>query len=148
MTRKITLGATRIKEGLQRKLVLGNLDSKLHDWGFAGDYVPPPMWLMLQRRTKLPDDYVVAMGETHSVREFLELAFSQLGLDWREYVEFDPRYTRPSEVDVLHGDPSKARDVFGWRPEVDFAGLVKMMVEHDLELAKAREVSRRAYRAV
>lgn len=132
VTRKITLGATRIKEGLQRKLVMGNLDAK-RDWGFAGDYVRA-MWLMLQQDQ--PDDFVVATGETHSVREFLEMAFSQLGMDYRDFVEFDPRYTRPSEVDVLLGDPSKARKVLGWKAEVDFPSLVKMMVENDWELAK------------
>ena len=132
VTRKITLGATRIKEGLQSKLVMGNLDAK-RDWGFAGDYVRA-MWLMLQHDT--PDDYIVAMGETHSVREFLELTFGMLDLDYNDFVEFDPRYTRPSEVDVLLGDPAKARDVLGWKPEVDFPTLVKMMVEHDLELAR------------
>jgi GDPmannose 4,6-dehydratase len=142
VTRKITLGATRIKEGLQKKLVMGNLDAK-RDWGFAGDYVRA-MWMMLQQET--PDDYVVAMGETHSVREFLELTFSMLGLDYHEYVEFDPKYTRPSEVDVLLGDPGKTNRVLGWKPEVDFDGLVKMMVEHDLELAK-REKFARGYRA-
>lgn len=132
VTRKITLGATRIKEGLQKKLVMGNLDAK-RDWGFAGDYVRA-MWLMLQQPA--PEDYVVAMGETHSVREFLELTFSMLGLNYKDFVEFDERYTRPSEVDVLLGDPSKARNLLGWKPEVDFPGLVKMMVESDLELAK------------
>jgi GDPmannose 4,6-dehydratase len=132
VTRKITLGAARIKEGLQKKLVLGNLDAK-RDWGFAGDYVKA-MWMMLQQPH--PDDYIVAMGETHSVREFLERAFSLLDLDYREFVEFDTRYTRPSEVDVLLGDPSKARQELGWKPEVDFGGLVRMMVEHDLELAR------------
>jgi GDPmannose 4,6-dehydratase len=132
VTRKITLGATRIKEGLQKKLVMGNLDAK-RDWGFAGDYVRA-MWLMLQQEE--PDDYVVAMGETHSVREFLELSFSALGLDYRDFVEFDPRYTRPSEVDVLLGDPARSRDRLGWKPEVDFRGLVTMMIEHDLELAR------------
>ncbi len=132
VTRKITLGASRIKEGLQEKLVMGNLDSQ-RDWGFAGDYVRA-MWLMLQQDQ--PDDFVVAMGETHGVSEFLEIAFSSLGLDYRDFVEFDPKYTRPSEVDVLLGDPTKAREVLGWRPEVDFQGLVKMMVEHDLELAR------------
>ena len=132
VTRKITLGATRIKEGLQKKLVMGNLDAK-RDWGFAGDYVRA-MWLMLQQPA--PEDYVVAMGETHSVREFLELTFSMLSLDYKDFVEFDERYTRPSEVDVLLGDPSKARNLLGWKPEVDFPGLVKMMVENDLELAK------------
>ena len=132
VTRKITLGAARIKEGLQKKLVMGNLDAK-RDWGFAGDYVRA-MWLMLQQDQ--PDDYVVATGETHSVREFLELAFGSLDLDYHDFVEFDPKYTRPSEVDVLLGDPTKARKVLGWKPEVDFPGLVKMMVEHDLELAR------------
>jgi GDPmannose 4,6-dehydratase len=142
VTRKITLGATRIKEGLQKKLVMGNLDAK-RDWGFAGDYVRA-MWLMLQQDR--PDDYVVAMGETHSVREFLELSFSMLGLDYRDFVEFDPRYTRPSEVDVLLGDPGKTHAELGWKPEVDFQGLVKMMVEHDLELAK-REKFAQGYRS-
>jgi GDPmannose 4,6-dehydratase len=132
VTRKITLGAARIKEGLQKKLALGNLEAK-RDWGFAGDYVRA-MWLMLQQDQ--PGDYIVATGETHSVRELLELTFSQLDLDYRDFVDFDPRYTRPSEVDVLLGDPSKARRVLGWEPEVDFPGLVRMMVEHDLELAR------------
>ena len=132
VTRKVTLGATRIKEGLQKKLFMGNLDAK-RDWGFAGDYVRA-MWLMLQQQAA--DDYVVAMGETHSVRDFLEIAFSHLGLDYHDFVEFDQRYTRPSEVDVLLGDPSKSNKELGWKPEVDFKGLVKMMIEHDLELAK------------
>ena len=132
VTRKITLGAARIKEGLQRKLVMGNLDAK-RDWGFAGDYVRA-MWLMLQHDK--PDDYIVATHETHSVREFLELAFGQLDLDYHEFVEFDPKYTRPSEVDVLLGDPSKARNVLGWKPATDFRSLVRMMVEHDLEQAR------------
>jgi GDPmannose 4,6-dehydratase len=132
VTRKITLGAARIKEGLQRKLVMGNLEAK-RDWGFAGDYVRA-MWLMLQRDQA--DDYVVATGETHSVREFLEVAFAHLGLDYRDFVEFDPRYTRPSEVDVLLGDPSKAQRVLGWKAEVDFPVLVQMMIEHDWELAR------------
>lgn len=142
VTRKITLGATRIKEGLQKKLVMGNLDSK-RDWGFAGDYVRA-MWLMLQRETA--EDYVVAMGETHSIREFLEMTFSKLGMDYHDFVEFDPRYTRPSEVDILLGDPSKANKVLGWSPLVDFPGLVTMMVEHDLELAK-REKFAQGYRS-
>jgi GDPmannose 4,6-dehydratase len=132
VTRKVTLGATRIKEGLQNRLVMGNLESK-RDWGFAGDYVEA-MWLMLQHEK--PDDYVVATGETHTVRELLEVAFSLLDLDYRDFVEFDSRYTRPSEVDVLLGDATKAREVLGWKPRVDFRGLVKMMVEHDLELAR------------
>src|SRR5262245_16425835 len=131
VTRKITLGATRIKEGLQKKLVMGNLDAK-RDWGFAGDYVKA-MWRMLQQPEA--DDYIVAMGETHSVREFLELTFGMLDLDYRDFVEFDTRYTRPSEVDVLLGDPSKARERLGWEPEVDFPGLVRMMLDHDLVLS-------------
>ena len=142
VTRKVTLGATRIKEGLQKKLVMGNLDAK-RDWGFAGDYVRA-MWLMLQQEK--PDDYVVATGETYSVREFLELAFSCLDLDYREFVEFDPKYTRPSEVDVLLGDASKTRTTLGWKPDVDFRGLVKMMIEHDLELAR-REKFAKTYKS-
>jgi GDPmannose 4,6-dehydratase len=138
VTRKVTLGATRIKEGLQKKLVMGNLEAR-RDWGFAGDYVRA-MWLMLQQDR--PDDYVVATGETHSVREFLELAFSSLELDYRDFVEFDPKYTRPSEVEVLLGDATKAKEVLGWRPEVDFHGLVKMMIEHDLELARKERYAR------
>jgi GDPmannose 4,6-dehydratase len=143
VTRKVTLGASRIKEGLQKKLVMGNLDAK-RDWGFAGDYVRA-MWLMLQQDK--PDDYVVATGETYSVRELLEEAFSFVGLDYREFVEFDARYTRPSEVDVLQGDASKARETLGWSPEVDFRGLVKMMIDHDLELAR-REKFAKTYRSV
>ena len=143
VTRKVTLGAARIKEGLQRKLVMGNLDAK-RDWGFAGDYVRA-MWLMLQQDH--PDDYIVATGETHSVREFLELSFGRLDLDYRDFVEFDTKYTRPSEVDVLLGDASKARKVLGWEPEVDFPSLVKMMVDHDLELAR-REKYALGYSAV
>jgi len=142
VTRKITLGATRIKEGLQKKLVMGNLDAK-RDWGFAGDYVRA-MWLMLQQEK--PDDFVVATGETYAITEFLDIAFSTLGLDWHDFVEFDTRYTRPSEVDVLLGDATKARDELGWKPEVDFKGLVKMMIEHDLELAR-REKFAQGYRA-
>jgi GDPmannose 4,6-dehydratase len=138
VTRKVTLGAARIKEGLQKKLVMGNLEAK-RDWGFAGDYVRA-MWLMLQQDK--PDDYVVATGETHSVREFLEAAFSSVDLDYRDFVEFDPKYTRPSEVEVLLGDATKARKVLGWRPEVDFAGLVKMMIESDLELARRERYAR------
>lgn len=132
VTRKITLGATRIKEGLQKKLVMGNLDAK-RDWGFAGDYVRA-MWMMLQQDT--PDDYIVATGESYSVREFLEWTFGMLGLDYREFVDFDPRYMRPSEVDHLEGDPSKAKAKLGWTPEVNIQGLIRMMVEHDWELAR------------
>ena len=141
VTRKVTLGAARIKEGLQKKLVMGNLDSK-RDWGFAGDYVRA-MWMMLQQDQ--PDDFVVATGETHSVREFIEICFGHLNLDYNDFIEFDPRYTRPSEVDVLLGDPSKAQKVLGWKPEVDFQGLVKMMLDHDLELAR-REKFLQGYR--
>ncbi len=132
VTRKITLGATRIKEGLQKKLVMGNIDSK-RDWGFAGDYVRA-MWMMLQQDK--PDDYIVATGETYSVRQFLEWSFGALDLDYRDFVEFDPRYMRPSEVDVLLGDPSKATRELGWEPEVDIHGLVRMMIDSDLELAR------------
>jgi len=142
VTRKVTLGAARIKEGLQRKLIMGNLEAK-RDWGFAGDYVRA-MWLMLQQEE--PGDYVVATGETHSVRELLELAFSLVDLDYHEYVEFDPKYTRPSEVDLLLGDAASAREALGWSPEVDFHGLVKMMMEHDLELAR-REKYAKTYRS-
>jgi GDPmannose 4,6-dehydratase len=141
VTRKVTLGATRIKEGLQKKLVMGNLDSK-RDWGFAGDYVRA-MWLMLQQDK--PEDYVVATGETHSIHELLDLAFSHLQLDYRDFIEFNSKYTRPSEVDVLLGDATKARESLGWTPEVDFKGLVTMMVEHDLELAR-REKYAKSYR--
>ncbi len=143
VTRKITLGAARIALGLQKKLVLGNLDAR-RDWGFAGDYVKA-MWMMLQQPT--PDDYIVATGETHSVREFLELAFGALDLDYRDFVDFDQKYMRPSEVDVLLGDASKARRVLGWQPEVTFSSLVSMMVQHDLELAR-REKFSMGYQAV
>lgn len=132
VTRKITRAATRIKEGLQKKLYLGNLDAK-RDWGFAGDFVEA-MWLMLQQ--KKPDDYVVATGQTHSVREFLDLAFAKVGLDWNEYVETDQRYFRPSEVDLFQGDSSKAQKELGWKPKVTFDQLVDMMVESDLKLAR------------
>src|SRR5947209_4713020 len=142
VTRKVTIGAARIKEGLQRKLVMGNLEAK-RDWGFAGDYVRA-MWLMLQQDR--PDDYVVATGTTHSVREFLEVAFGILELDYRDFVEFDTKYTRPSEVDVLLGDASKAEKLLGWKPEVDFPGLVQMMIEHDLELAR-REKFAQSYQS-
>ncbi len=138
VTRKVTLGAARIKEGLQKKLFMGNLEAK-RDWGFAGDYVRA-MWLMLQQDQ--PDDYVVATGETHSVRELLELAFELVGLDYRDFVEFDPKYTRPSEVDVLLGDAAKARQCLGWIPEVDFRGLIKMMIDSDLEQARREKFAR------
>ncbi|WP_117237362.1 GDP-mannose 4,6-dehydratase [Thermus sediminis] len=132
VTRKITRAAGRIKMGLQKKLYLGNLEAK-RDWGYAPDYVEA-MWLMLQQPE--PDDYVVATGEAHSVREFLEEAFGLLGLDPSAHVEIDPRYFRPTEVDFLLGDASKARERLGWQPKVTFKELVRRMVEHDLELAK------------
>ena len=124
--------ATRIKLGLQNKLYLGNLDAQ-RDWGFAGDYVEA-MWLMLQQEQ--PDDYVVAMNELYSVRDFCEKTFSRLGLDYRNYVEVDPRYYRPAEVDLLLGDASKARTTLGWKPRTSFEQLVNMMVDRDLDLAK------------
>jgi len=132
VTRKITRAAGRIKEGLQDRLYLGNLDAK-RDWGFAGDYVEA-MWRTLQQDR--PDDYVVATGQSYSVAQFLDAAFEQLGLDWRKHVQFDPRYLRPTEVNHLQGDASKARRVLGWEPSVDFAGLVRMMVDADHELAR------------
>ena len=132
VTRKITRGATRIKEGLQKKLFLGNLDAK-RDWGFAGDYVEA-MWLMLQQDK--PDDYVVATGATHSVKEFVQNVFSLLGLKWEDHVEIDSRYFRPAEVDLLLGDAGKAKRVLGWEPRVTFEDLVKMMTESDHELAR------------
>ncbi len=132
VTRKITRAATRIKEGLQEKLYLGNLEAR-RDWGFAGDYVEA-MWMMLQQDR--PDDYVIATGQMHSVREFLELAFDRVKLDCRKYVEIDPRYCRPAEVDVLCGDASKARRVLGWEPKVGFEELVAMMIDSDLERAR------------
>lgn len=133
VSRKITRAATRIKLGLQDKLYLGNLDAR-RDWGHAKDYVRA-MWLMLQ--ADVPDDYVIATGETHSVREFLDESFGLLDLDWKEYVEKDPRYYRPAEVDLLLGDATKAREQLGWKPEVNFKQLVRMMVDHDLVLAQA-----------
>ena len=132
VTRKITRALTRIKLGLQEKLYLGNLESA-RDWGYAGDFVEA-MWMMLQQAA--PDDYVVATGESHTVREFLTIAAGRLGLDWKKYVETDPRYLRPTEVDALCGDSSKARTRLGWKPKVSFEELVALMVEHDLELAR------------
>ena len=129
VTHKITHGAARIKLGLANELRLGNLDSR-RDWGYAGDYVRA-MWLMLQQDN--PDDYVVATGETHSVREFVEEAFGCLGLDWREYVVQDAKFYRPAEVDLLVGDAGKAKRELGWEPEVDFKGLVKLMVDADVQ---------------
>ena len=136
VTRKITRAATRIKMGLQKKLFLGNLEAK-RDWGFAGDYVEA-MWQMLQQPKA--DDYVVATGETHSVREFLDEVFGALQLDWKQYVQVDPKYFRPAEVDLLLGDASKARKELGWTPKVTFKALAKMMVEADLKLAKRERV--------
>lgn len=132
VTRKITRAATRIKVGLQDRLYLGNLDAK-RDWGYAKEYVEM-MWLMLQEEA--PDDYVVATGETHSVREFVEEVFSYLALDWEALVEYDARYERPAEVDMLIGDASKAKAKLGWEPKVKFKDLVRIMVEADLELAE------------
>lgn len=132
VTRKITRAATRIKMGLQDRLHLGNLEAK-RDWGFAGEYVEM-MWLMLQQEQ--PDDYVIATNETHSVREFCQEAFALLGLDWEEYVMHDARYERPAEVDLLIGDPAKARKQLGWEPKVRFKELVKKMVDADLKLAE------------
>jgi GDPmannose 4,6-dehydratase len=132
VTRKITRAATRIREGLQDKLFLGNLEAK-RDWGYAKEYVEA-MWLMLQQDQ--PDDYVIATNETHTIGEFLELAFRRLGLNWRDHVEIDPRYFRPTEVNILKGDPSKARDVLGWEPNTTFAGLVQLMVDADWRLAE------------
>ncbi len=129
VTRKITRAVARIKEGLQDKLYLGNLKAK-RDWGYAKEYVEC-MWRMLQQDK--PDDYVVATGETHSVKEFLEEAFSYVGLDWKKYVEIDPKYYRPAEVDMLVGDASKARNVLGWEPKVRFRDLARLMVDADIE---------------
>ncbi len=132
VTRKISRAAARIKVGLQEKLYLGNLDAK-RDWGYAKEYVEM-MWMMLQQDQ--PDDYVVATGETHSVQEFCEEAFGHLGLDYREYVETDERYLRPAEVDLLVGDPAKAKQQLGWEPKVKFKELVQIMTDADLQLAK------------
>jgi GDPmannose 4,6-dehydratase len=129
VTRKITRAVARIVAGQQKKLYLGNLDAK-RDWGYAKDYVKA-MWLMLQQEQ--PDDYVVATGETHSIREFLELAFGYVNLNWQEYVEFDERYLRPAEVELLIGDPSKAKQQLGWEPSISFPQLVQLMVEADLK---------------
>ncbi|MBQ0031902.1 MAG: GDP-mannose 4,6-dehydratase [bacterium] len=140
VTRKVTRAASRIKLGLQSELFMGNIDS-LRDWGFAGDYVEG-MWRMLQQDA--PDDYVLATGEMHSVRELLEEAFSYVGLDWKAYTKHDDRYNRPSEVDQLLGDPSKAKRVLGWEPKVTFKALVKMMMDADMELARKELAVRNA----
>ena len=143
VTRKITRSLARIKLGLERKLYLGNLNAK-RDWGFAGDYIEA-MWLMLQQDE--PDDYVIATGESHSVKEFLEEAFNYKGLDWREYVEIDSRYFRPTEVDSLLGDASKARRKLLWEPKVRFKELVKLMVDADIkdleEMKRCQDVIRK-----
>lgn len=140
VTRKITRAATRIKLGLQDKLYLGNLEAK-RDWGYAGDYVEA-MWLMMQQEK--PGDFAIATGETHSVREFAEKVFAKLDLDYGEYVAIDPRYFRPTEVDVLLGDSSKARKALGWEPKVSFDQLVEMMVDADMEQAKREKTLRDA----
>jgi GDPmannose 4,6-dehydratase len=132
VTRKITRAVAHIKAGLQQKLYLGNLDAK-RDWGYAKEYVEA-MWLMMQQDT--PDDYVIATNETHSVREFLEVAFSHVGLDWKKYVELDARYNRPAEVDLLIGDYSKAKKKLGWEPKTKFEALTKLMVDADVELLR------------
>ncbi len=130
VTRKVTMALARIRHGAQDALYLGNLEAK-RDWGFAGDYIEA-MWLMLQQKTA--DDYVIATGETHSVREFVEEAFDYAGLDWKKYVKIDKRYFRPTEVDILLGDSSKAREKLGWEPKVNFKQLVRMMVDADMAL--------------
>ncbi len=139
VTRKITRAATRIKCGLQKELYLGNLEAK-RDWGFAEDYVEA-MWLMLQQDK--PDDYVIATGECHSIREFLQEAFSYLDMDWEEYVKIDTVHFRPTEVDLLQGDASKARRVLGWKPKVSFQELVHMMIDSDLEMAEKEALVRK-----
>jgi GDPmannose 4,6-dehydratase len=136
VTRKVTRAVGRIAQGLQDKVYLGNLEAR-RDWGFAGDYVES-MWLMLQRDA--PDDYVIATGESHSVRELCEEAFSRAGLSWEEHVEVDPRYMRPAEVDHLRGDPGKALETLGWRARVGFSELVGMMLDHDMDLARQERV--------
>ena len=130
VTRKITRALARIKAGLQQKLFLGNLDAK-RDWGYAKEYVEA-MWLMLQQEK--PDDYVIATGETHTIREFLDVSFGHVGLDWKKYVEIDPRYYRPAEVELLIGDASKAKRQLGWEPKTKFADLVRLMAEADIQL--------------
>jgi GDPmannose 4,6-dehydratase len=129
VTRKITNAVAKIKVGLQKELMLGNLNAK-RDWGFAGDYVRA-MWLMLQQ--EVPSDYVIATGETHTVQEFCEISFARVGLDWQKYVKVDPKFIRPAEVDLLIGDARKAKENLGWTPVVTFRQLVEMMVDHDLE---------------
>jgi GDPmannose 4,6-dehydratase len=134
VTRKITYGLAQILAKKINKIYLGNLDAK-RDWGFAGDYVEA-MWMMLQQEK--PDDYVIATGETHSVKDFLQLAFDYVGLNWQNYVEIDPKYFRPAEVDLLIGDSSKAKQKLGWEPKVKFDSLVKMMVDADIKLVNSK----------
>ena len=139
MTRKVTRALAHIKAGLQDKLYLGNLDAK-RDWGYAKEYVEA-MWRMVQQDE--PDDYVIATGATHSVREFVEEAFSYAGLDWQDYVEIDPKYYRPSEVDLLVGDASKAKQILEWEPKTTFKDLVSLMVDADMAALKAQGIYRR-----
>jgi GDPmannose 4,6-dehydratase len=140
VTRKITHGVARIKLGLTNELRLGNLQAK-RDWGFAGDYVRA-MWLMLQQEK--PEDYVIGTGQTHSVEEFVQIAFARAGLDWERYVVIDPQFYRPAEVDLLLGNPAKARRALNWQPQVSFEELVNMMVDSDLaQLHKAVAEGRR-----
>jgi len=140
VTRKVTRAVGRISQGLQDKLYLGNLEAR-RDWGFAGDYVEA-MWLMLQQQR--PGDYVIATGEAHSVREFAELAFAEAGLDWQRHVAIDDRYFRPTEVDALLGDAAKARRMLGWQPRVSFSELIRMMVAHDIDLARLERTVKQA----
>lgn len=140
VTRKITRAIARIVAGRQKDLYLGNLDSK-RDWGYAKDYVRA-MWLMLQQDE--PGDYVVATGETHTIKEFLDIAFNYVNLDWHEYVKFDPRYLRPAEVDILIGDPTHTHETLEWKPSIDFPGLVKLMVDADLEAIGLDPVSKQS----
>ncbi len=137
VTRKITRAATRIKLGLQEKLFLGNLDSR-RDWGFARDYVRA-MWMMLQQESA--DDFVIATGETHTIRDFLDLVFQSLDLDWQKYVEIDPRYLRPAEVDLLLGDPTKAYEKLGWKAETNLKQLADLMVNYDMQLARSELIA-------
>ncbi|GJM41342.1 MAG: GDP-mannose 4,6-dehydratase [Ardenticatenaceae bacterium] len=137
VTRKITHHVAKIKLGLTNELRLGNLDAR-RDWGFAGDYVKA-MWLMLQQNT--PEDFVIATGDTHSVEEFLDVAFGHVNLDWHDYVVQDERFMRPAEVDLLVGDPGKAREYLGWEPEISFEQLVQMMVDADIKLLQAGHIA-------
>jgi GDPmannose 4,6-dehydratase len=134
VTRKVTDGVAKIKLGLQKELRLGNLDAR-RDWGFAGDYVEA-MWLMLQQDT--PDDYVIATGETRTVKELVQIAFDRAGLDWEKYVKIDPAFIRPAEVDLLIGDPAKAKKQLGWEPKVSFEEMISMMVDSDIARLSSR----------